>query len=132
MTPGEPSQVWEWTSYGEERDQFMASEGDFADYIAAVLPRLVEDALAGRPLVVTQVASRRPRPEADLGDAEQAVQQSALRVDVLDAAIVDRPLRAKEQALVDNETAGREAVAIHPLVPQGGRDRRHDDHEGEP
>ena len=45
--PGEPSQVWEWTSYGTPRDQFMASEGDFADYIAAVLPRLVQVGATG-------------------------------------------------------------------------------------
>jgi endo-1,4-beta-mannosidase len=35
------SVVWEWTSYGMPRDQFMAGEADFAEYIAAVLPRLV-------------------------------------------------------------------------------------------
>jgi endo-1,4-beta-mannosidase len=35
------SVVWEWTSYGMPRDQFMAGEADFADYVAAVLPRLV-------------------------------------------------------------------------------------------
>jgi len=45
--PGEPSQVWEWTSYGTPRDQFMASESDFADYIAAVLPRLVQVGATG-------------------------------------------------------------------------------------
>ena len=46
-SPGEPSQVWEWTSYGEPRDQFMASEDAFADYIAAVLPRLVQVGATG-------------------------------------------------------------------------------------
>ncbi|NUM47056.1 MAG: hypothetical protein HUU38_20340 [Anaerolineales bacterium] len=40
--PGNPSKVWEWTAYGEPRTQFMASEEDFAAYIAQVLPNLVE------------------------------------------------------------------------------------------
>jgi endo-1,4-beta-mannosidase len=39
---GNPSKVWEWTAYGEPRKQFMASEEDFAAYIAQVLPNLVE------------------------------------------------------------------------------------------
>ncbi|MBL8154050.1 MAG: hypothetical protein JNM70_07695 [Anaerolineae bacterium] len=39
---GGPSETWEWVSYGEERTQFMASEEALADYLAAVLPRLVE------------------------------------------------------------------------------------------
>jgi endo-1,4-beta-mannosidase len=40
--PGEPSQVWEWTAYGEPRKQFMASEEDLAAYLKEVLPKLVE------------------------------------------------------------------------------------------
>jgi len=40
--PGEPSQVWEWTGYDMQFKQFMASEEDFAAYIQAVLPKLVE------------------------------------------------------------------------------------------
>lgn len=40
--PGEPSQVWEWTAYGQPRTQFMASEDDLAAYLEAVLPRLLE------------------------------------------------------------------------------------------
>jgi endo-1,4-beta-mannosidase len=36
------SVVWEWTSYGMPREQFMAGEEAFAEYVAAVLPRLVE------------------------------------------------------------------------------------------
>jgi endo-1,4-beta-mannosidase len=36
------SVVWEWTAYGSPREQFMAGEGAFAEYVAAVLPRLVE------------------------------------------------------------------------------------------
>lgn len=39
---GGPSTVWEWTSYGKRRMQFMANEDEFADYVAATLPRLVE------------------------------------------------------------------------------------------
>jgi len=38
--PGEPSQTWAWTAYGQPRTQFMASEEDFARYIEGVLPRL--------------------------------------------------------------------------------------------
>jgi endo-1,4-beta-mannosidase len=45
--PGEPSSVWEWSSMGERRTQFMASEEDFAAYIAAVLPKLVEVGATG-------------------------------------------------------------------------------------
>ncbi len=45
--PGEPSQTWEWVSYGEPRAQFMASEEDFAAYIEAVLPRLVQVGATG-------------------------------------------------------------------------------------
>ncbi len=45
--PGQPSEVWEWTAYGEPRTQFMASEEDFAAYIEAVLPRLVEVGATG-------------------------------------------------------------------------------------
>ena len=45
--PGEPSQTWEWVSYGEPRAQFMASEEDFAAYIQAVLPRLVQVGATG-------------------------------------------------------------------------------------
>ena len=48
--PGEESQVWEWTSYGVPRDQFMASEEAFAAYIEAVLPKLVEVGATGAML----------------------------------------------------------------------------------
>ena len=44
---GEASQVWNWTAYGEPRSQFMASEDDFASYVAAVLPKLVASGSAG-------------------------------------------------------------------------------------
>ena len=40
--PGEPSQVWDWEAYGQPRKQFMASEEDLADYVAKVLPKLLE------------------------------------------------------------------------------------------
>jgi endo-1,4-beta-mannosidase len=40
--PGNPSEVWEWTGYGRLRTQFMASEDDLAEYLAATLPKLVE------------------------------------------------------------------------------------------
>jgi endo-1,4-beta-mannosidase len=45
--PGKESEVWEWMAYDEPRTQFMASETDFADYIAAVLPRLIDVGATG-------------------------------------------------------------------------------------
>ncbi|HSK06036.1 MAG TPA: hypothetical protein VK990_00860 [Acidimicrobiia bacterium] len=36
------STTWAWTAYGEPREQFMAGEEALADYVAEVLPRLVE------------------------------------------------------------------------------------------
>jgi endo-1,4-beta-mannosidase len=36
------SVVWSWSAYGADRDQFMAGEQALADYIAEVLPKLVE------------------------------------------------------------------------------------------
>lgn len=38
--PGKPAETWEWSSYGNPRSQYMASETDFAEYIRQVLPRL--------------------------------------------------------------------------------------------
>lgn len=38
---------WEWNSYGTDRTQFMANEGEFSDYVAATLPRLVEVGATG-------------------------------------------------------------------------------------
>jgi endo-1,4-beta-mannosidase len=40
--PGQASQVWEWTSFGKPRKQFMASEEDLAEYLRVSLPKLVE------------------------------------------------------------------------------------------
>jgi endo-1,4-beta-mannosidase len=48
--PGEPSQVWSWTSYGASRRQFMASEEALADYVEAVLPKLVDVGATGAML----------------------------------------------------------------------------------
>jgi endo-1,4-beta-mannosidase len=48
--PGKPSGVWEWTSYGHPRQQFMASEEDFARYLEQTLPRLVEAGALGAML----------------------------------------------------------------------------------
>lgn len=45
--PGEASQVWEWRAYGAARKQFMASEEALAEYVAAVLPKLVEVGATG-------------------------------------------------------------------------------------
>lgn len=45
--PGQPSQTWEWMSHGQLRTQFMAGEEEFAAYLAAVLPGLVEVGATG-------------------------------------------------------------------------------------
>lgn len=45
--PGQDSYVWEWTAYGQPRTQFMASEEALADYMRAVLPKLVEVGATG-------------------------------------------------------------------------------------
>jgi len=45
--PGKESFVWEWTSYGKETKQFMASEEALAEYFAAVLPKLVDVGVIG-------------------------------------------------------------------------------------
>lgn len=44
---GEPSTIWEWTAYGTPRKQFMAGEDAFAEYVAGVLPKLVEVGATG-------------------------------------------------------------------------------------
>lgn len=46
-SPGKESEIWEWTAYGEPRTQFMASEEDFAQYVDAVLGKLVEVGATG-------------------------------------------------------------------------------------
>jgi endo-1,4-beta-mannosidase len=46
--PGEPSHIMTWTeSNGRERDQFMASEEDFAEFIRLTLPKLHESGATG-------------------------------------------------------------------------------------
>jgi endo-1,4-beta-mannosidase len=46
--PGEPSQIMKWTATnGREHQQFMASEEDFAEYIAQTLPKLQESGATG-------------------------------------------------------------------------------------
>jgi endo-1,4-beta-mannosidase len=47
---GERSQVWEWTSYGAPRRQFMAAEEALADYVESVLPKLVDVGATGAML----------------------------------------------------------------------------------
>jgi endo-1,4-beta-mannosidase len=47
---GKPSSVWEWTSYGKARGQFMAAEEELAAYLEQVLPRLVEVGALGAML----------------------------------------------------------------------------------
>ncbi len=41
------STIWEWSAYGQPRRQFMANEDEFAQYLAAVLPKLVEVGATG-------------------------------------------------------------------------------------
>ncbi len=41
------SQVWEWVSYGRNKKQFMASEEALAEYLQAVLPRLLKVGATG-------------------------------------------------------------------------------------
>jgi endo-1,4-beta-mannosidase len=38
--PGQPSDTWEWSAYGLDRTQFMASEEALAEYVRQVLPNL--------------------------------------------------------------------------------------------
>lgn len=45
--PGEPAATWEWTAFGQPRTQYMASEEGLAEYIEAVLPKLVEVGATG-------------------------------------------------------------------------------------
>jgi len=47
---GGPSTEWEWVAYGEPRSQFMAGEPEFAAYVEAVLPKLVEVGATGAML----------------------------------------------------------------------------------
>lgn len=44
---GQDSETWTWDSYHGERSQFMAGERAFADYVTAVLPKLVEVGATG-------------------------------------------------------------------------------------
>jgi endo-1,4-beta-mannosidase len=44
---GESSTTWKWTSYGKSRDQFMAGEEEFAEYIGLVLPKLHQNGALG-------------------------------------------------------------------------------------
>ncbi|HLY27524.1 MAG TPA: beta-galactosidase [Aggregatilineales bacterium] len=48
--PGEPSSVWEWEAWDGPRRQFMASEEALAEYLEAVLPRLVRVGATGAML----------------------------------------------------------------------------------
>ena len=45
--PGKPSAVWSWTEYGKPRTQFMANEEEFADYVAQLLPNLLDVGATG-------------------------------------------------------------------------------------
>ena len=50
LPAGEASRVVTWTSRGQQRSQFMASEEDLDAYVSAVLPRLVAGGAAGAML----------------------------------------------------------------------------------
>jgi endo-1,4-beta-mannosidase len=45
--PFAPSEMWAWNAYGVDRTQFMASETALAEYLAAVLPALVDVGATG-------------------------------------------------------------------------------------
>jgi endo-1,4-beta-mannosidase len=45
--PNQPSTILEWTSYGQPRRQFMASEEDLVVYFEQALPKLVEAGTLG-------------------------------------------------------------------------------------
>jgi endo-1,4-beta-mannosidase len=46
--PGEPSHIMTWTeSNGREREQFVASEEDFAEFVGQVLPKLQDSGATG-------------------------------------------------------------------------------------
>ena len=48
--PGQPASTLEWTSYGQPRRQFMASEEGLAAYVEQVLPNLLETGALGAML----------------------------------------------------------------------------------
>jgi endo-1,4-beta-mannosidase len=48
--PGQPASALEWTSYGQPRRQYMASEEGMAAYVEQVLPKLVEVGARGAML----------------------------------------------------------------------------------
>lgn len=48
--PGKPSETWAWTAYGQPRTQFVASEEALAEYLEAVLPKLVQVGALGAML----------------------------------------------------------------------------------
>jgi len=49
--PGEPSHIMKWTeSTGREREQFMASEEDFAEFLSLTIPKLQDSGATGAML----------------------------------------------------------------------------------
>jgi endo-1,4-beta-mannosidase len=48
--PGAPGQVWEWTSYGQTRRQYMAAEEDLAAHLEQVLAGLLDVGALGAML----------------------------------------------------------------------------------
>jgi len=50
VPPGQPSTEWVWPAFGQLRRQFMASEEAYADYLAQVLPNLLDVGATGAAL----------------------------------------------------------------------------------
>jgi len=49
--PGEPSHIMKWTeTNGREREQFMASEDDFAEFLSLTIPKLQDSGATGAML----------------------------------------------------------------------------------
>jgi endo-1,4-beta-mannosidase len=70
---GGDSQIWEWECYGDpHRTQFMASETALADYVARVLPKLIEVGSTGAMLwcYADYVESLWDRPPCDPAGAK--------------------------------------------------------------
>lgn len=68
---GEESVMWEWTSFGEPRRQFMAGERELAEHVEEVLPRLVSAGAPGALMwcFADYAEALWDRPPCDLGGA---------------------------------------------------------------
>ncbi|HKX76715.1 MAG TPA: glycoside hydrolase family 2 TIM barrel-domain containing protein [Acidimicrobiia bacterium] len=68
---GEESVMWEWTSFGEPRRQFMAGERELAEHVEEVLPGLVSVGAPGALMwcFADYAETLWDRPPCDLGGA---------------------------------------------------------------